>query len=144
MKQKEKDIIKYLRKGQRLNISEISRKLNCPISTISDRIKRIEKKYVIKRTYLLDFEKSGYLANEMLSIKIEFEKRLEFLDFLKKEICVNSIYYTNSPYNFLVDIVCKDHFSLDQWVEHTKSRFKIETKSFQILKVEEKEKFVPN
>ena len=69
MKNAEKEIIEHLRKGKRVNISEIARKLGLPISTVSDRIRRIEQKYVLKRASLLDFPKTGYNAHAMLAIK---------------------------------------------------------------------------
>ena len=143
MKQKEKEIIKHLRKGKRVNISEIARELNLPISTVSDAIKRIERRYVLKRSSLLDYNKIGYSANAMLAVKVDSGKKIIFLDFLKKQDCVNSIYHVNSGFNFLVDIVCKDNLGLVNWIEDVKSRFSLEIMSFQILKIEEKEVFVP-
>ena len=143
MKQKEKEMIKYLRKGKRVNISEIARELNLPISTVRDRINRIEEKYILKRSSLLDYKKIGYSANVILAVKIDSKKR-EFLDFLKEQKCINSIYRINSGYNFLFEVVFRDSLQLINWIEKIKALFVLEIISFQILKVEEKEKFIPN
>lgn len=142
MKQKEKEIIQYLRKGKRVNISEIARELKLPISTVSDRIKRIEERYVLKRSSLLDYSKAGYLANAFLAVKIN-NKKHALLDFLRRQPCVNSIFLVNSGFNFLIEVVFKENILLLNWIEQMKSRFKIEILPLQILKIEEKEVFVP-
>ena len=132
-----------MRTGKRLNISEIARQLNLPISTVNDRIKRIERKYVIKRSSLLDYYKLGYLANARVAIRINSEYKYKFLEFLKQQTCVNSIYHINSGFDILIDVICKDHIELKHWVEQIQRDFSVEIVVFNILKVEEKERFVP-
>jgi len=143
MKQSETEIIRYLRSGKRVNISEIARELKLPISTVSDRIKKAEAKYIIKRSSLLDYNKIGYSANAMLAVKVNSNQKSAFLDFLKSQDCINSIYHINSGFSFLLELVCKDHLELVNWIEDIKSKFSLKLHSFQILKVEEKERFVP-
>lgn len=143
MKQSEKEIIQYLRKGKRVNISEIARHLNLPISTVRDRIKRIDDSYIIKRSSILDYPKIGYTVHSIIAIKVDQKHRFSLLDFLRKQNCINSIYYTDSGFNFMVEIICKDHADLIQWIDDTKSMFNVELTHFQILKTEEKEKFIP-
>ena len=144
MKLKEKEIIKYLRKGKRVNISEIARELNLPISTVRDRIARIENRYVIKRSSILNYKSIGYVAHAMLAVKIGSEHKFVFLDFLKEQNCVNSIYRINTGFNFMIELIFKDHLKLLNWMEAIKAKFPLEITSFQILKVEKKEGFVPN
>ena len=143
MKQKEKEIIKYLRKGKRVNISDIARKLHLPVSTVRDRINRIDSRYVIKRSSLLDHHKIGYSANVFLAVKMDAEIKPEFIDFLKQQNCVNSVYIVDSGFDFLIELVCRSSLELINWIDELKKRFVMEIMSFQILKVEEKEKFVP-
>ena len=144
MKQKEKEIVSYLRQGKRVNISEIARELKLPISTVSDRIKRIEEKYILKRSSLLDYNKAGYFVNAFLAMKVSSSKKQALLDFLKKQPCVNSIFIVNSGFNLLIEVVFKENIGLLNWIEQMKSRFKIEILLLQVLKVEEKEVFVPD
>lgn len=143
MKQKEKEIVCWLRNGER-NISAIARSLELPISTAADRIKKIKEKYVIKHSSLLDYNKIGYFVNVFLVIKIDAEQRPQFLDFLKIQNCVNSIYSVDSGYNFLVELVCKDNMELINWIETLRKNFSLEIMQFQVLKTEEKEKFMSN
>jgi DNA-binding Lrp family transcriptional regulator len=144
MKQEEKEIITHLRKGKKVNISEIARELHLPISTVRDRISRVENQYVIKRSSLLDYQRMGYFANAMLAIKIDLRQKNIFFNFLKTQTCINSIYHINSGFSFLVEIVCKDSLELINWIEDIKSKFNAEVVHYQILKVEKKEAFVPN
>jgi len=142
MNEKEKQIIKYLRKGKRVNISEIARELSLPISTVSDRIKRVEEKYVFKRSSLLDYKKMGYYANYVLAVKINSRQKKDFLNFLKSQKCINSIYFINSGFNFLLEIILKDNLQLIDWIEKLKSKFDLELIQFQILKIKDKEIFL--
>ncbi len=142
MNEKEKEIIEHLRRGK-INISEIARELNLPISTVSDRIKKIEEKYLAKRTSLLDFEKLGYNSCAILAIKVNSEKKIPLFDFLKQQNCINSIYYTNSGYDFLVEIVCKSNLELLNWIECNQINFQAQITHYPILKIADKERFVP-
>ena len=142
MMEKDKEIIKEMRKGKRLNVSKIARRLNLPVSTVSDRIRSIEKRYVIKHSSLLNYPKLGYLAHAKLAVRIKPEKRQQFVGFLKGEGCVNSVYHVNSGFDFLVEVVFKNHILLKQWVENAKKQFNLDITTFQILKIEEKEGFM--
>lgn len=141
MKKTEKEIIKYLRRGKRVNISEIARELNLPTSTVSDRIKRIEQKYVLKRSSLLNYEKMGYYTNLMLAVKIDSKHKNQFLNFLKSQKCVNSIFFINSSFNFLFEVIFKDKLEYVTWLDNIKSNYQMEINQFQILKTEDKENF---
>ena len=143
MNENEKDIIRHLRKGKRVNISQIARDLREPISTVSDRIKRIDKKYVMKRSSLLDFQNLGYFAHELIALKARINQKEDLLEYLRTQNCVNTIYATNTDYSYLIELVCRDHLELVNWIEQLKSTFEVQLDSFQILKIEEKERFMP-
>ena len=143
MNQGEKEIMKHLRQGKKLNISAIARELDIPISTVADKLKRIEEKYVSKRSSLLDYKSLGYTAHHIVAIKSSPQQKNEILDFLKSQKCVNSIYHTNSNFSFLVELVCKDSFYFINWMDQLKSKFALELQPFQILKIEERERFMP-
>jgi DNA-binding Lrp family transcriptional regulator len=142
VKQKEKDIISHLRKGV-VNISQIARELKVPVSTVADRIKRIEQKYVLKRSSLLDYNKIGYNAQALLAIKVNSQNKKEFLEFLKRQDCLNSLYHTNSDFDFLVEVVFRENIDLFNWIEVAKNNFSVDIKEYHILKIEDKERFVP-
>ena len=140
---KDKEIIKLMRNGKRLNISEIARELDMPTSTVNDAIKRLEEKYGVKHSSLLDYSKLDYAANAQLAVKISSMQKEEFLGFVKSEKCVNSIHHVDPDYDFLLEIVFKDAIKLKEWVEMIQIRFSAEVNTFHILKTEKKEEFVP-
>ena len=142
MKTKEKEILSYLREGV-VNISKIARELQLPVSTVSDRIKRLETKYVLKRSSLLDYSKVGCHSNSILVIKVESTNKKAFFDFLKKQKCVNSLYRTNSNFDFLVEVVFKKNIDLYKWIEVTQDKYLVAITEYPILSVELKERFVP-
>lgn len=130
------EIIKNLRKGKRVNVSEIARELDLPISTVSDRIKKIEKKYVIKRSSLLDFEKLGYKVHAFIAVKAK-KGFLKFLDYK----FVNSFYQVNTGYDYMMEVVCRNLSEFKHIVSLVRKESE-EYKVFQIIKTIEKEKFL--
>lgn len=144
MEQKEREIIRRLRQGKRVNISGIARELGMPVTTVADKIRKIESRHVTKRASLLDYSSMGYNSNQFVALKIKGNaSRTSVLDFLKKQRCVNSIYAINSDFHFLVELVFSSHFGFVQWVDEIKRSFELEILSFHVLKTEEKERFLP-
>jgi len=144
METKDKEIIRLLRKGKRENISAIARELGMPVTTVADKIRKIESRYITKRASLLDYSSIGYNSNQFVALKIKGDaSRTALLDFLKKQRCVNSIYAVNSDFHFLVELVFSNHFGFVQWIDELKRSFQLETVSFHVLKTEEKERFMP-
>ncbi len=143
MKHNDIEIIRRLRDGRKLNISRIARELNMPITTVADRIKAIERKYMIKRLSLLDYPNLGLNGIANVAIKIPQEQKNAFLAFIKDENCVNSIYHINSDHDYMVELVCKDFVEIKEWVTKAKENFNVSTDVYHVLKIEEKEKFKP-
>ena len=143
MKDSEKEIIRHIRQGKRATISSIARNLKQPISTISDRIKRVEEKYVTKRSSILDFEKVGYFANHLVMIKANPLKKEILMSFLKDDVNVNSIFLTNSGYDMVTETVFENQLKAKEWMNCLKDKFGAEITTIPILKIEDKEKFVP-
>jgi len=140
---KYKEIIKRMRSGKRLNISEVARELNLPISTVSDRIRKIEENFVRKRTSLLEYPKLGYHSHAKIAVSINHNKKQGLLDFLREQECVNSIFHINTGYDFLIEVVHKNPIELKSWVLEMKSMFGAEAQIFNILRIEKVEGFMP-
>jgi Lrp/AsnC family transcriptional regulator for asnA, asnC and gidA len=143
MKDAEKEIIKQIRHGKRASMSSIARILNEPISTISDRIKKVEEKYVVKRSSIIDFEKAGYYANSIFIIKVTPRNKDELFQFLKDENIVNSLFCTNSGYDFVVEAIFENQLKSKNWQAIVSERFEADITEITILRIEEKEKFMP-
>src|SRR3989344_2001144 len=143
MNTNEKEIIKHLRHGKRVNISQIARELGMPITTVADRIRKIERNHITKRSSPLDYSSIGYNSNHMIAIKVKSGSKDVLLQMLMKNNCVNSVYRINSDYHFLVEVVFRSHLDFINWLESIKSASQVDMTSFQILKTEEREKFMP-
>jgi len=143
MNTNEKEIIKHLRHGKRVNISQIARELKMPITTVADRIRKIERSHITKRSSLLDYSSMGYNSNHMIAIKVKSGSKDALLQSLMSNNNVNSVYRINSDYHFFVEVVFRNNFEFITWLDMLKSISQVDITSFQVLKVEEKEKFVP-
>lgn len=143
MNQKETEIIKRLRNGKRFNISQIARELNMPITTVADRIRKIERNHITKRSSLLDYSSMGYASNHMIAIKVKSGSKDALLQLLMANNNVNSVYRINSDHHFLAEVVFRNNFEFISWLDTLKSMSQVDITSFQILKTEEKEKFLP-
>lgn len=97
MKEKDEEIIKLLKKNSRLSITEMSKILGIPDTTIHYRMKKLND--VIKKyTMLLDYEKIGL---DIYLLSIEIEKYV--LNKITKEI-VENIYNDLSKKEGIVSI----------------------------------------
>lgn len=143
MSPNEREIIRLMRTGKRLNMSEIARQLRLPVSTVIDTIRRIENRYVIKRASLLNYPTLGYFSNARIAVKLSPSKKKPFLEFLKKEECVNSIFHINSGFDFMIDCVWKDALCMKEWILRVNEGFEPQLQVFSIIKVEETERFLP-
>ena len=56
---------------------------------------------------------------------------------------VNSVYRINSDHHFFAEVVFRDNFEFISWLDTLKSAAHVDITLFQILKTEEKEKFLP-
>ncbi len=69
MKEKELMVLKCLRGNARIKLTGISRKLNIPVSTAFDCLKRLEKECVIRYSVLCGFSKLGYFVRMAFIVK---------------------------------------------------------------------------
>jgi len=97
MKEKDEEIIRLLKKNSRLSITEMSKILNIPDTTIHYRMKKLGN-IIQKYTVLLDYEKMGL---NIYLLRIEIEKYV--LNKITKEI-VEDIYKDLSKKDEIVSI----------------------------------------
>jgi len=143
MKQKDLKIIAQLRKNARMQLTDMSKKIRIPISTIFDRIKTNEKGVITRYTSLLDFTKMGYNARAQIVFKIDKNERENFRDFLLKSEPINSVYKINNGYDYMVEGIFKQIIDMELFIEDLESKFKIEDKKvFFVIEDIKKESFM--
>ncbi|MEA3429904.1 MAG: Lrp/AsnC family transcriptional regulator [Nanoarchaeota archaeon] len=77
-------VLKQIRENSRETLSSMSKKINIPISTIFEILKRLERKVVSKHVSLLDFSKLGY------GLKVNFLLKASDKDLLRQFLVQNS------------------------------------------------------
>lgn len=144
MNEKERQIISHLRKDARTSLASISYNIEMPISTIYDKINRLNKSDVIRRfTALIDFSKLGFHYQAKLALRVEHLKKEELLLFLREHESVNSLYEINGGFDFFVETIHKDIKEYLDFVNKLKEKFELlAMQEFQIIDEIEREKFV--
>lgn len=143
MDEKERLIISHLRKDARLSLGLVSHTLNVPLSTVYDKINRLQREGVIrKQALLLDFAKLGYHHHIHLVLKVSKEQKLAVQQFLQNHSAVNSLHEINGGYDFLVEVISKDIKEYTDFRNNLKESFDLkEIHEYQIIEELEKEKF---
>ena len=134
-------ILTELRKNARAPLAEISRNTNIPVSTIFDRLKKLEKQIIHKHTALIDYSKINHNMVVNFIIKIDESERKKLVNFLEKHHNVNSIYRI-SGYDFMVECVFKDMKQIAEFNEDLLN-FKIKNQDqFHVIEQLKKEQFL--
>lgn len=101
---KDINVLSCLRQNSRENVVKIARKTRMPVSTVSARLKKLEKNVIRKHTALLDLKKIGFATRT----KLIFSHHNSKLDnFLIAHENVNSVFKLNNNY-LLADVIFRD------------------------------------
>ncbi|PAV08298.1 Lrp/AsnC family transcriptional regulator [Methanosphaera cuniculi] len=105
MDETDEKILSALVENSRMPISKISQKTNIPDSTISNRIKKLEKNGVIEKyTTILDPEKVGINVSAIIIIQTETEKHENVEKELPKLKEVTDVYTVSGEYDILIKL----------------------------------------
>ncbi|MBU0614460.1 MAG: Lrp/AsnC family transcriptional regulator [Nanoarchaeota archaeon] len=96
-----------------------------PVTTIYDKLRVHEKKYVDRHTTLLDFSKLGMHSKASIAIACDRDSRTGLQDFLMKSPNVNSLYKTNHLHDFVAEVVFKDIGQLHRFTENIEMKFQV-------------------
>lgn len=137
-------ILSQLRMNARETLTKICKKTRIPISTIFDRLKRLEELNVIKRhTSLFDMKKLGIHVRVLLLIKVKEDQKNELESYLTKNPFVNNLFRTNGEISFAVEHLFRDMKGLESFSKNVRKRFKgIEFSVHHILEDLKKEDFL--
>ncbi len=138
-------ILSHLRKDARKKITEISKMIGVPVTTIYDNVRAQKKKGIVKKhVALLDFGKLGYPTSALIAIKADHSNRDELEQFLSKHQNVNSLYRINSDHDFLAEVVFENAARLYEFVETAELSYNIpHPLVFNVIKELKKEEFLP-
>jgi DNA-binding Lrp family transcriptional regulator len=117
-----------LRKDGRQPLTEISRRIGVPVSTIFDKVKANKDDMITRFTCLMDFRQLGFNCRAHMVFRIHKDHRVELQKYLTNHPNVNSLYKINNGYDFLVETVFRELKEVDEFLEKIDDKFKVHEK----------------
>ncbi|MFP4403724.1 MAG: Lrp/AsnC family transcriptional regulator [Candidatus Woesearchaeota archaeon] len=145
LSKKEIVIVTQLRNGARQNLTKISKRTNIPISTIFDKLKKLEERNIVKHTSLIDFEQLGYNTRATIMLKSGKNERYELEKYLLKHEKINSVFKITNGFDFFIEGIFRTIKELEDFLELVEDRFNVKKKNvFFIIKEIKRENFMTN
>jgi DNA-binding Lrp family transcriptional regulator len=98
------DILRSLIKNSRITLSQMSKEIDAPDATISNRLKKLEKDVIKRYTVILDWEKIGLDITTIIIIQTESEKHESVKKELSKLEEVSEVYSVSGEYDILIKV----------------------------------------
>jgi DNA-binding Lrp family transcriptional regulator len=117
------DVVPHLRQNGRIKLTELSRKSGIPVSTLFDRMHKLEQFGIRRVTALLDFDALGFHVRAALLLKAGIGKRDELLAYLKNSPAVNNLSRINNGHDYIAECVFHDLRELEEFCERIECRF---------------------
>lgn len=116
IKEKDLRIITALRKNSRSTLVEIGSQSGIPVSTVFDRIRRIEKAYLTRHTSLLDFSSLRHFFRVAYIFRHEMgQERMN--SFLKQSGCVNTAARISPGMKYMAECVFRNMAEMQNFAE---------------------------
>lgn len=134
MDELDEKILCILNEDARKSYREIARKLNVSLTTVSNRIKRLEDDKVIERYIpLLNQEKMGYDLTAVINVKISHGKLIEVQERISKDTHVSGVYDITGEWDSLIIAHFKDRRDLNGFIKGVLSIDNVEKTNTQIV-----------
>jgi Lrp/AsnC family transcriptional regulator, regulator for asnA, asnC and gidA len=112
------DIIRSLVKNSRITLSQMSKDIDVPDATISNRLKKLEKDVIKQYTLLIDPLKLGLTVTAIIIIQTESEKHGNVEIELSKLKDVSEVYSISGEYDILIKVWAHDLEELNKIVNN--------------------------
>jgi DNA-binding Lrp family transcriptional regulator len=143
LRQTDIELLRQLRCGRRKKVTEISKSMDIPVTTLYDRIDVLGEKIGMHHTTLVDFAKVGFKSNVHMGFKVGIGDKESFQGFLETHPALNSLYQVDHGFDFLAHMVFRDMDEMKSFLDQVNSRFNIlETQVFDVLGEIKKERFL--
>lgn len=108
----DKQILKILQDNARIKKSELARELDLPATTLQERIRRLEKKGIIKKyQVVVDPEKIGFSVQAFVAVTLDTHESSNIRHFEKSIRTIPNIkacYHSSGRFDYLLHLVAKD------------------------------------
>jgi DNA-binding Lrp family transcriptional regulator len=128
MDRKNVELLMQLRKDGRQQLTDVSRKIGMPVSTIFDKMRANRDELIKKFTCLLDFSRLGFGCRACIVLRIRKEDRADMQAYLLRHPNVNAVYKINNGFDFLVETVFRELRDLDEFLEKLDEKYKVHEK----------------
>ena len=140
LSEKELKLLTHLRTNCRQSLASIGRKINMPVSTVFDKLNKLEQSVISKHATIIDFPKLGYHIRVNFVLK-SFSKK-ELIDFLKNNKNTNSVSTVQGDFDFYIETVFQTLKDYEEFLEEL-SEFKIsEQQIFYVIEDIKRESFL--
>jgi DNA-binding Lrp family transcriptional regulator len=134
MDELDSSIIKILNENARKSYREISRSLKVSLSTISNRIKKLEDQGIIEAYIpVVNREKLGYDLSVIINVKIAHGKLLEIQHLISRDSHVTAVYDITGDWDSLVIAHFKNRRELNGFIKRILSMDHVERSNTQIV-----------
>ncbi len=143
MKIKDLLLIANLRANGRETLTNISKKVGMPISTIFDKIRFHHGGTIKKHTTLIDFSSLGFSTKAIMTIKVRKSDRDKLREYLEKNQNVNTISKINNGYDFIIEVIFRNLKEMEEFSELLEEKFKLKNKqTFYVIEDIRRETFM--
>ena len=122
---KDAQILSHLRNNARKKVTHISDALEIPVTTIYDKIRAHEKKFVKKHVTLLDFPSLGMHARANLAIRVDRDIKPQLQTYLMQHPNVNSLSKVNFNADFIAEVVFPNMVLVEDFVDNLEKKFNV-------------------
>jgi Lrp/AsnC family transcriptional regulator, regulator for asnA, asnC and gidA len=109
-------ILRSLIKNSRITISQMSKEIDIPDATISNRLKKLENNIIKRYTLIPDWQKIGLEITSIIIIQTESERH----EFVKEELSrlkeLSEVYSVSGEYDILIKVWVKSIEDLNQLI----------------------------
>lgn len=127
------NIIKSLNESGRKSLRTISKELKVSLSTISNRIKKLEEEGIIEGYIpIINKEKAGYDLTAVINLKITHGKLMETQRKISKDNHISAIYDITGDWDSLVIAHFKDRKDLNRFIKKVLAMEYIERTNTQV------------
>jgi Lrp/AsnC family transcriptional regulator for asnA, asnC and gidA len=97
-------ILRSLIKNSRISLSQMSKEIDVPDATISNRLKKLENDVIKRYTVILDWQKIGLDITTIIIIQTESELHESVKEDLSKLDEVSEVYSVSGEYDILIKV----------------------------------------
>lgn len=136
-------VVNHLRKNSRIKITELSKKMEMPVTTLYSKIHNFERNLIKKHTSLIHFPLLGYNKICYFIIK-STPMKIQLREFLQQQNCINSLFQINFGYDFLLEGYFRHEKEAQEFLDKIKHDYSADVQMISVIEEIKREEFTPD